>query len=118
MECLAGRYHAVVFRIVRAIASFTPCLTQLSSHMKKKYDDPPRTGHPAADQIAASLTTYWAPKKMPQYQLASKLEVDYEIWMRSGVLDWLDKETFPHVNGSRWTEPSSGAEGFSSRQKS
>ena len=92
MECLAHCYRGLYFCIVYAIASLTPCLTQVSSHMEAKYGYAPRRGSDAADQIAVSLSPHpGIPKLLPQSHIASKLDVDHEIWVSSGVLDWLDR---------------------------
>ena len=90
MECLTSCYRAFFFRVVRALASLTPCLVPLSAFMESKFGYPPRRGHPAADQIAASLSL-GTPKHPPRDEIVSKLELDYEVWVRSGVLDLLNK---------------------------
>ena len=56
--------------------------------METKSGDPPTRGHPVADHIAASLHI-GTPKKAPLDKIASKLEVEHDIWARSGVLELL-----------------------------
>ena len=89
MDCLTHCYRGLYFCIVDAIASLTPCLTQVSSYMEDKYGYPPRRGSEAADQIAISLSPH---PGMPglREQITSKLDLDHEIWVRSGVLEYLD----------------------------
>ena len=91
MECLATCYRTFVSRIVAAISSLTPCLTQLSSCMEA-YKYPPRRGSKAADQMAASLHL-GIPKQLPQDQISSKLELEHDLWVRSGVLEYLDSRS-------------------------
>ena len=93
MEYLAQCFRGLYWCKVYAIASLTPCLTHLSSYMEDNYGYPPRRGSDAADQIAISLSQHrQIPKQSPQDQIASKLDLDHDIWVRSGVLDWLDKQ--------------------------
>ena len=92
MECLTKCFWGLYWCKVDAIASLTPCLTRLSAYMEDNYGWPPRRGSDAADQIAISLSPHrQIPKVKPQDQITSKLDSEYEVWMSSGVLDYLDK---------------------------
>ena len=92
VDCLTQCFRGLYWRKVEAIASLTPCLTELSSYMEEKYGYTPRRGSEAADQIAASLHL-GIPKQLPQDQISSKLELEYDIWVRSGVLEYLDSRS-------------------------
>ena len=57
------------------------CYRGLCSYI---YGYPPRRGSDAADQSGI-------PKIPPQDKIASKLDLDHEIWISSGVLAYLDR---------------------------
>ena len=67
MECLTCCYRGLYICILDAKASLT--------HLVQKASSP----YPVITKI------------LPQDQIASKLDLDHEIWVSSGVLDWLEQ---------------------------